>query len=156
MIVGFEGYLPVDMNRKIWEGAQEMIAWEECLNEYGHRAVGEFELAQPRWREDASFVRKMIEIFQNSEETNPVERFKIQKAERQRDEEELDNLPAGRLAAAMRQQITRELEYTQRYMPFRETAKFYIMLGYELILQALLEFDRRCNLMVEIFYLTPD
>jgi len=156
LIVGLEGDLTVDMNLKMWEVAQGRISLDDFLNEYGHRTVGEFELAQPRWREDDSFVRKMIEIFRDSEETDPVERFKAQKAERQRAEAELNNLPSGRFSAAMRQQIARELEYTQRYMPFRETAKFYIMLGYELIRKALLEFDRRFNLKGDIFYLTPE
>jgi len=154
LIVGLEGDLTVDMNLKMWEVAQGRISLEYFLNEYGHRAVGEFELAQPRWREDASFVQKMIEIFKDSEETAPVERLKVQKAERQRTEQELDNLSAGRFAEAMRQQIARELEFTQRYMPFRETAKFYIMLGYELIRKSLLELDRRFKLNGDIFYLT--
>ncbi len=41
-------------------------------------------------------------------------------------------------------------------MPFRETAKFYLMLGYELIREALLELDRRFSLNDGIFYLTPE
>ena len=41
-------------------------------------------------------------------------------------------------------------------MPFRETAKFYLMLGYELIRKALLELDRRYQLDGGIFYLGPD
>jgi pyruvate,water dikinase len=192
LIVGLEGDLTVDMNLKMWEVAQGQLSLEDFLDEYGHRAVGEFELAQPRWREDDSFVQKMIKIFQNSEETrqeprsptNPVERFNIQKAARQKAEQELDSLreeargqegkearrqegktargqgsasrQVGRSAAVMRQQIAKELEFTQRYMPFRETAKFYIMLGYELIRKSLLELDRRFNLNGDIFYLTPE
>jgi pyruvate,water dikinase len=41
-------------------------------------------------------------------------------------------------------------------MPFRETAKFYLMLGYEQIRRALLELDRRYQLDGGIFYLVPD
>jgi pyruvate,water dikinase len=41
-------------------------------------------------------------------------------------------------------------------MPFRETAKFYLMLGYEQIRRALLELDRRYQLDGGIFYLIPD
>jgi len=179
LIVGLEGDLTVDMNLKMWEVAQGRLSLENFLDEYGHRAVGEFELAQPRWREDDSFVQKMIKIFQTSEEippapplvkggTSPAERFNTQKTARQKAEQELDNLreeargqgkearQVGRSTAVMRQQITRELEFTQRYMPFRETAKFYIMLGYELIRKSLLELDRRFNLNGDIFYLTPE
>jgi len=41
-------------------------------------------------------------------------------------------------------------------MPFRETAKFYLMLGYEQIRRALLELDNRYELEDGIFYLVPD
>ena len=56
----------------------------------------------------------------------------------------------------LRTQIQAELAFTQQYMPFRETAKFYLMFGYELIRKALLELDRRYQLDGGIFYLTPD
>ena len=56
----------------------------------------------------------------------------------------------------LRKQVTRELDFTRRYMPFRETAKFYLMLGYEQIRRALLELDRRYQLSGGIFYLVPD
>ena len=42
------------------------------------------------------------------------------------------------------------------YMPYRETAKFYLMLGYEQIRRALGELDNRYNLNGGIFYLVPD
>ena len=41
-------------------------------------------------------------------------------------------------------------------MPFRETAKFYLMLGYEQIRRALIELDCRYALEGGIFYLVPD
>ena len=56
----------------------------------------------------------------------------------------------------MRKQIESELDFTRRYMPFRETAKFYLMLGYEQIRRALLELDCRYELDGGIFYLVPD
>lgn len=59
-------------------------------------------------------------------------------------------------AAAFRKRINEALALTQRYMPFRETAKFYLMLGYELIRKALLVLDRRYQLDGGIFYLVPD
>jgi len=152
LIAGLEGDLTVDMNLKMWGVAQGQLSLEDFLDEYGHRSVGEFELAQPRWREDDSFVRNMIKIFRDSEENELSERFSKQKTERQKAEQELDNLLTG----PMKQHIVKELEYTQRYMPFRETAKFYIMLGYELIRKGLLELDRRFSLNGGIFYLTPE
>ena len=41
-------------------------------------------------------------------------------------------------------------------MPFRETAKFYLMLGYEQMRRALVELDNRYELNGGIFYLVPD
>ena len=41
-------------------------------------------------------------------------------------------------------------------MPFRETAKFYLMLGYEQIRRTLIELDTRYKLEGGIFYLLPD
>jgi pyruvate,water dikinase len=56
----------------------------------------------------------------------------------------------------LRKQIESELDFTRRYMPFRETAKFYLMLGYEQIRRALVELDSRFELNGGIFYLEPD
>ena len=156
LIVGLEGDLTVDMNCKLWRVAQGELSVEDFLKEYGHRTVGEFELAQPRWREDTSFIHKMIEIFRTSESADPVERLETQKNERQRAEGELADLLSSSKSSYMRKNIEQELEYTQRYMPFRETAKFYIMLGYELIRKGLLEISRRYELDDDIFHLTPD
>ena len=49
---------------KMWEVAQGNLAVEEFLAQFGHRATEEFELAQPRWREDTSYIEQNVASFQ--------------------------------------------------------------------------------------------
>lgn len=155
LITGLEGDLTVDANLKMWDAAQGELTLEDFLEKYGHRSVGEFELAQPRWREDPSYVEQIIASFRTNPDANPAKHLQAQRTNRERAKRRLARLPVGK-AAAFRKQINKALNLTQRYMPFRETAKFYLMLGYELIRKALLELDRRYQLDGGIFYLVPD
>jgi pyruvate,water dikinase len=155
LITGLEGDLTVDANLKMWEVAQGELTLEDFLEKHGHRSVGEFELAQPRWREDPSYVEQIIASFHTNPDANPTKHLQAQRTNREKAKRRLARLPVGK-AAAFRKQINKVLNLTQRYMPFRETAKFYLMLGYELIRKALLELDRRYQLDGGIFYLVPD
>ncbi|MBI1928967.1 hypothetical protein HYR99_32565 [Candidatus Poribacteria bacterium] len=164
LITGVEGDLTVETNLKMWAVAQGELALEDFLERYGHRAVGEFELAQPRWREAPSYVERMVESFRANPDANPVVHLEAQKAKREEAGKKLaaalanksNTSPARGGTGGDRRQIEQELAFTQRYMPFRETAKFYLMLGYELIRKALLALDGRYQLDGGIFYLTPD
>ena len=155
LITGLEGDLTVDANLKMWEIAQAELTLEDFLKRYGHRSVGEFELAQPRWREDPSYVEQIIASFRTNPDANPMKHLQTQRVNREKAKRRLARLPVNK-AAAFRKRINKVLDLIQRYMPFRETAKFYLMLGYELIRNALLELDRRYQLDGGIFYLVPD
>ncbi|MCH8295748.1 hypothetical protein IH992_32110, partial [Candidatus Poribacteria bacterium] len=156
LITGVEGDLTIETNLKMWEVAQGELALTDFLDRYGHRAVGEFELAQPRWREDSSYVERIIESFRADSEAHPEKHLEAQRAKRKEAEGRLAEALAATKKMGLRTQIQAELAFTRQYMPFRETAKFYLMLGYELIRKALLELDRRYQLDGGIFYLTPD
>ena len=155
VITGLEGDLTVDANLKMWEIAQGEYTLEGFLEKHGHRSVSEFELAQPRWREDPSYVEQIIASFRTNSDANPTKHLQTQRANREKARRRLTRLPVGK-ATAFQKQINKVLDITQRYMPFRESAKFYLMLGYELIRNALLELDRRYQLDGGIFYLTPN
>jgi phosphohistidine swiveling domain-containing protein len=159
LIVGLEGDLTVDTNQKLWEVAHGQLTVQEFLEGYGHRAVGELELAQPRWREDTGryYVESMVNMYLEHEEFDPGAQFLSQKERREKAEADLrERLSVGK-AKAYRKNILREAQYAQRYLPYRETAKFYLMMGYELIRNALLELGRRYfDSAEDIFYLTPD
>ncbi len=141
---------------KLWKVATGDMTLTDFLKDYGHRAVDEFELAQPRWREDTTYIEQMIASFQQENAgVSPSEGDNAQQIEqRESGEKEL----ATRLGnkTGLRKQIESELDFARIYMPFRETAKFYLMLGYEQIRRSLLELDRRYQLESGIFYLVPD
>ena len=155
LITGLEGDLTVDANLQMWKVAQGELALEDFLEEYGHRSVGEFELAQPRWREDPSYVEQIVASFRINPDADPTKHLQVQEANRAKARSRLGSLRASK-AAVVQKKIDTALDLTQRYMPFRETAKFYLMLGYELIRKALLELDRRYRLQGGIFYLVPN
>ncbi|MCY3723802.1 MAG: PEP-utilizing enzyme [Candidatus Poribacteria bacterium] len=126
----------------------------DFLKDYGHRAVDEFELAQPRWREDTTYLEQMIASLRSVGGTCNPDTLQPQIEQRESAEKELTAHLENK--TGLRKQVARELDFTRRYMPFRETAKFYLMLGYEQIRRALLELDRRYQLDGGVFYLVPD
>ena len=150
LISGLSGNLTVETNEKLWQVATDDLALTDFLKDYGHRAVDEFELAQPRWREDPTYLEQVIASFQQES----VAHFTRQVEQRESAEAELSAALGDK--ANLRKQIESELDFTRRYMPFRETAKFYLMLGYEQIRRALLELDNRYELDGGVFYLMPD
>lgn len=150
LISGLSGNLTVETNEKLWQIATGDLTLTDFLKDYGHRAVDEFELAQPRWREDTTYLEQVIASFQQESASH----FTRQVEQRESAEAELSAILGDK--ANLRKQIESELDFTRRYMPFRETAKFYLMLGYEQIRRALLELDNRYELDGGIFYLVPD
>ncbi|MDE0010529.1 MAG: PEP-utilizing enzyme [Candidatus Poribacteria bacterium] len=177
LISGLSGNLTVETNDKLQQVALRDLSLTDFLKDYGHRAVDEFELAQPRWREDATYLEQIVESFRRGEVTSPTQtdgetlkkhpsknplRHSLSKEDRaeqqmeQRESAEVELVELVKNKSGLRKQIESELEFTRRYMPFRETAKFYLMLGYEQIRRALIELDCRYALEGGIFYLVPD
>jgi len=162
LISGISGNLTVETNGKLWEVATGEMTLTDFLKDYGHRAVDEFELAQPRWREDTTYIEQITTSFQQSGlQTPPTESLfpaddGPQQQIAQRESAEMELATHLENKTGLRKQIESELDFTRTYMPFRETAKFYLMLGYEQIRRSLLELDRRYQLDGGIFYLVPD
>ncbi len=160
LISGESGNLTVETNDKLWQVANEEVSLKDFLNDYGHRAVGEFELAEPRWREDTTYLEQIIQLYsQLKEKPTDTSESKNQHFKRQREQRETALIELNKLLEThkkLKKQIEIELDYTRRYMPFRETAKFYLMLGYEQIRRTLIELDTRYKLEGGIFYLLPD
>ncbi|MCE2415762.1 hypothetical protein J4G07_17395 [Candidatus Poribacteria bacterium] len=157
LISGISGNLTVETNEKLWEVATGNLTLTDFLKDYGHRGVDEFELAQPRWREDTTYLEQIVASFQqeNAESSFSKDDGAKQQIE-QRESAEKELAAHLKNKTGLRKQIESELDFTRRYMPFRETAKFYLMLGYEQIRRALLELDRRYRLDGGVFYLVAD
>ena len=154
LISGLSGNLTVETNEKLQQVAIGALTLTDFLKDYGHRGVDEFELAAPRWREDTTYLEQIVASFDSVGGICNPDALKPQIGQRESAEKELAELVKDK--RGLRKQIESELDFTRRYMPFRETAKFYLMLGYEQIRRALLELDRRYRLDEGIFYLVPD
>ncbi|MDE0483604.1 MAG: PEP-utilizing enzyme [Candidatus Poribacteria bacterium] len=160
LVSGLSGNLTVETNEKLQQVASGQFSLTDFLNDYGHRTVNEFELAQPRWREDTTYLEQIIASFSQQDlgsdrKTHEDDQhFTRQMEQREAAEKELAEVIEDK--PRLQKQIESELDFTRRYMPFRETAKFYLMLGYEQIRRALVELDNRYTLNGGIFYLVPD
>ena len=145
----------VEMDEAIWRVGAGELSLDAFLDVYGHRSVGEFELARPRWREDTQQILRLAYLSVRRGENSPGELYEKQQEHRRQTMVELGR-KLERLSGKVRDQIEREMATLRRYMPFRESVKHYWMMGYELLRLCLVELDRRYDLHGGIFYLTPD
>ena len=106
---------------------------DEFLALFGYRAVHDWELAEPRYQEDASILDRLIAM------TAP-------KATQQK---QAPALPKQRLLAL-------SVERARKFQTLKEDAKHYCLRELALIRGLLLEIDARLDLGGTIFYLTID
>lgn len=100
----------------------------EFLEQFGHRGPNEMELASPRWRE------RPPELIGQPGRAVPEP-------------------PPG---VPLPPDAKQELDFARTYLSLRETAKHYLMMGFEVMRLILLELDRRFRLNGGIFFLEPD
>jgi pyruvate,water dikinase len=135
-------------SQALWELAHGRGTVAEWLGSYGHRAAEEFDLATPRWRERPDVVRAMAARLK--EVHSPMDLHEKQKTK-----------AAERLAALKRQlplpvqrELNERIEMARRYLGFREDGKHYLMLGYDLFRDMVLEAGRRLKIGEAGFLLT--
>jgi pyruvate,water dikinase len=116
--------------REVAQGRQSVEAW---LANYGHRAIGEFDLAAPRWREIPDALVAYAARLKDA--PDPIELHR-RRAERARDR--INELPA-RVARELHERAN----LARRYLVFREDGKHYLMLGYDLLRDMVLDASRR-------------
>jgi rifampicin phosphotransferase len=123
------------------------LSRENFLDRFGHRGPQEMELATPRWREDSRGLSPSPLTGEGRGEgekggTDPLsaDSFRIIAK---------GLLPHPRIRNAW----NAELQRARTFLALRETGKHYLMLGYELIRQALLEIGRRFKMGDDVFYL---
>ena len=129
----------------IAEGKGSVESW---LGSYGHRAPEEFDLGAPRWRESPALVAKMAEHMKGA--ASPLARHKA------RAEEILARAEAlkSSLSPGLAGQFERRLAMVHRYIRFREDAKHYLMLGYDLLRDMLLDAARRLDIGDGVFLMS--
>ena len=129
------GHIPETFeNRAIAE-----IAATECkskrgllLKNFGHRAVLDYELAEPRYAEDPNMVNHMIAA------RGPVKRSGYPQTE------------------ALSRSLARTIDVARRFQTLKEDAKHHSLRELAVLRRALLTLDRRFGLEGDVFYLTFD
>jgi rifampicin phosphotransferase len=149
------------------------------LTRFGHRGSDEMELSQPRWIEDVAALDRLVAggalgtesgsslgaglplpptpTADRSPTTANRSPLTTHHSPLTTPPCAWDNICAeAKLSATQRGALEPILRDMQIYLALRETAKHYLMQGYALIRQILLELDQRYELNGGIFYLTPE
>ncbi len=144
---GGEPDLTVAANQGLFEiaaGSGSVDAW---LARFGHRAPEEFDLASPRWREQPALVAKLAEHMKGA--VSPLARHEERSKELATRAAALKASLSGRLG----REFDRRLALAHRYIRFREDGKHYLMLGYDLLRDMLLDAARRLDIGDGVFLL---
>jgi pyruvate,water dikinase len=125
----------------------------DFVERYGHRATGEMELSEPRWREDASYLERVAAQISRATGRAMPDIHRENAAKSAEAARALPERLAGVGGSSFAEEITELLAEARALLPYRETGKHYLMMGYELIRLALLELTRRWDIGNDIFYL---
>jgi len=136
--------------------ANGIATLEDFIENYGHRTVGEMELAEPRWREDATYLERMAASYRKRSARSPEELHDANAERRRTAEAELPETLAHWGGSAMLEEVREALTEAQTLLPYREIGKHYLMMGYELIRGAIMELSRRWDLGRDVFFLHLD
>lgn len=154
LLAGLEGDKTVESNIALYQVARGELSLEAYLSEYGHRAVNELELAQPRWSEDPGYPKQRIAQFQKTfGGASPVELHRRKKDERLEAEKGIGKLLLDHGAASLEADVREDLVGAQRHMPWRETCKHSFILGVALVREATEVLAERWDLGKDIYYL---
>jgi len=153
---GLEGDSTIEQNAQLFNVGRGGRTLDEFRQAYGHRGLGEVELSEPRWREDDTYLARMVETYRGEHARSPAELHAANRTKREAAEAGL----AARLAEVGGSSFLEELmalvREAQTLLPFREIGKDYLMMGYELIRAAIMELSRRWDLGRDVFFLTLD
>jgi rifampicin phosphotransferase len=137
-------------DEELYEVAAGSRPLEKWLADHGHRAVGEFDLAAPRWREQPYVVRQMADRLAAG--TRPMERHGHNV---NRIDLKVTSL-RPKLTAAQCRQFDQRVSLVRQYIVLREDSKDFLMLGYDFLRDLALEAGRRLDIGQDVFYLTRD
>jgi pyruvate,water dikinase len=155
LTMGLDGDTTVQQNELLYRVATGEVPVEQFQEEYGHRAVNEMELAEPRWREDRQQIEQALRGMRAGGRS-PLQIHREHAEQRAQIEAELPDVLARYGGSSFREEIEQKLRQAQALLGYRESAKHYLMMGYELLRLAILELSRRWDLGRDVFFLQLD
>jgi len=150
---GLDGDSTIEQNACLYRVARQQVSLAEFIDRYGHRAVGEMELSRPRWREDRTYVKQIVDVYLDESVPSPESLHQANAARRQAAERALPATLRQWGGSCFLEDITADLADAQAMLPYRETGKHYLMMGYEVVRLALTELARRWDLGRDVFFL---
>ncbi|HXX93269.1 MAG TPA: PEP/pyruvate-binding domain-containing protein, partial [Planctomycetota bacterium] len=153
LLAGLEGDKTVESNIALYRAARGEATLEAFLAEYGHRAVNELELSEPRWSEDPSYPKQRIAQFAHAGGVSPVELHERKKKERAEAELLLGKLLETGGAASLEKEVREDLAGAQTHMPWRETCKHHFIQGVALVREATEVLAERWDLGKDLYFL---
>jgi pyruvate,water dikinase len=165
LVSGLDGDLTVTQNETLERVAVEGGSLAAFLDRFGHRAAGEMELAQPRWREDSSYLERIVRSNRTmsdrayngssdrSSDRSPSARHVRQRADRLAAEAAWLAALASHGASSLYETFHADLRIAQQLLPYRETGKHHWLRAYERLRAIALEWGRRRGLGDQVFFL---
>jgi pyruvate,water dikinase len=153
LTMGLEGDTTVEQDVFFWQVAQGRGSVEELVERFGHRAAGEMELSEPRWREDLEYIQQVVKSVGSGRGRSPTEIHHENVKKREDAQKGLPEILARWGGSSLLEAILADLRLSQELLPYRESGKYYLMMGYELIRLAILELSRRWDLGRGVFFL---
>jgi pyruvate,water dikinase len=126
----------------------------QLLARFGHRAAGEWELAHPRWREQPATLQQLLRTHRLDSRDAPRPALEKARRRRERAERRLPQMLSACGASSVVEQVQRDLATVRNLLPYREIGKHYLMMGYDLIRQAVEALADRLDLGPDIYFLT--
>jgi pyruvate,water dikinase len=153
---GLEGDSTYEQDLMLYEVAQGKAQLADFLERFGHRAAGEMELSEPRWREDPRYMEQTVARMRVGAGRAPAELHHGRAAQREAAEQELPQKLAEWGGSSFREEVLQDLREARALLPYRETSKDHLMRGYELIRAVIEELGRRLALGQDVYFLHLD
>lgn len=151
---GLENDSTIEQDQLLHDVAAGRAAKETFLRQYGHRCVGEMELAKPRWREDSSYIDQSLQRLGKGHSESPSAIHQRQRDRRIEAQLALPDTLKHWGGLSFLEQIQADLYDAQMLLPCRESGKHALMMGYERIRDVLEVFAHRWDLGGDLYYLT--
>jgi pyruvate,water dikinase len=153
LLAGLDGDKTVESNADLCRVAKGELPLEAYLEEYGHRAVNELELSEPRWSEDPTYPRQRAQQYRRVGGLSPIELHEKKKAERHAAELGLGRLLGQNGAGSLEREVRSDLAGAQRHMPWRETCKHHFIRSIALLREPLEILAERWDLGRDLYFL---
>jgi phosphohistidine swiveling domain-containing protein len=153
LTMALNGDITFEQDELLFRVAKGDARMEEFVERFGHRATGEMELMEARWREDTSYPQLIIRQLQGNDSHALGELHARNVEKRRTADRDLPGALAAWGASSLREEIAGHLADARDLLPYRESGKYYLMMGYELIRANIVALGQALGIGSDIFFL---